>query len=136
MPSADITLLANGLAVAADAFAIFLITIAMMVIGLTGLLAMCFRSMRTMYVFLGLVVVFVLLFQPWRVWTQTPPSPKTDSEWESAQDFVDLLEFYTFGLVLFTAVVVSATVYQVRQHAKLEEELRQLKSRVQEAQGQ
>lgn len=132
----DITLLANGLAVAADAFAVFLLTIAVMMIGLTGLLAMCFRSIRTMYVFLGLVVVFVLLFQPWREWTQTPPSPKTDSEWESAQDVLDLLEFYSFGLVLFTAVVVSVTVYQVRQHAKLEEELRQLKSRVREARGQ
>ena len=132
----DITLLANGLAVAADAFAVFLLTIAVMVIGLVGLLAMCFRSLRTIYVFLGLVVVFVLLFQPWRIWTQTPPSPETDSEWESAQDVVDLLEFYTYGLVLFTAVVVSATVYQVRQHAKLEEGLRQLKSRVREARNQ
>ena len=120
--------LGNGLAVAADAFAMMLVLLVAMAIGLTGMLAVCFRSLRTMYVQLGLLIAFVLQFQPWRVWTDTPPSPATDSEWESAQDVIDLISFCTVGLLLFTLASVALTVYQVRQHAQLEEELRQMKS--------
>lgn len=114
-----LVLIGNGLAGAADAVAIMMVMFAAMVIGLTGLLAMCYRSMRTMYVYLGLLALFVLLFQPWRLWTDTPPSPATDSEWESTQDVIDAIEFCTIGLLLFTIATVAVTVYQARQHAQL-----------------
>lgn len=133
MDENSVIFLANGLAIAADTTIMFFVLIVTAVIGLIGLLAMCFRSLNTMYVYMGLLAAFVMLFQPWRVWTGTPPSPATDSEWESAQDVLDLIEFCTISLLLFTVGVVSATVYQVRQHVQLEESLRQLKSAVREA---
>lgn len=115
-------LLANGLAVAADAAVIFFLMIITAVIGMTGLLAMCFRSLRTMYVYLGLMTMFVLFFQA-GVWTSPAPSPATDPEWESAQDVIHTIHFCTIGLLLFTIITVAVTVYQVREHAQLIAEL-------------
>ncbi|PQO46188.1 hypothetical protein [Blastopirellula marina] len=109
-------LIANGLAVAADAlvmlFALFFIAL----IVLVGLVCMFARIVPLLHLHCLVVALFAITFQPWIYWTGPPIDPRITPEVESAESVLAFIACGSICVMFFSILTVGVTVYSAYMH--------------------